>query len=327
MGRTERVLVTGGAGYIGSWVTRFLLEAGYEVVVLDRLLFGGKSLEGVLGHPRFQFVHGDVRDEKALAAAIDGADRVVHLAALVGEAACKKNPDESRAVNVTGTRNVATAAIESGVKQLVFFSTASSYGVQDISVLADETSQLNPVSLYAESKIESEGILAKTFDGQKSYYSVFRPSTVHGPSARMRFDLIVNHLTRDAYLDHKVEIFGGSLWRPLIWVGDAARCVVSALQANADAVRNQAFNLGNHGGNFRKIQVAEILREKLIPDLQIVQQHDDPDLRSYRVDFSKIEKVMGFKVVKPIEAAMADIIQMLELKVVDDPYDHKYRND
>ena len=252
---TQRVLVTGGAGYIGSWVTRFLLEAGLEVVVLDRLLFGGESLEAVLGHPRFRFIKGDIRDDAKLADAIEGADRVVHLAALVGEAACKKDADETRDVNIGGTRNVAMAARDAGVKQLVFFSTASSYGVQDTSVLADEETALNPVSLYAESKIESEGFLREAFEGRPTYYTVFRPSTVHGPSARMRFDLIVNHLTRDAFLDRKVEIYGGSLWRPLIWVGDAARGVAASLLADEDAVRNQVFNLGYTGGNLRKSQI------------------------------------------------------------------------
>ena len=319
------VLVTGGAGYVGSWVTRQLLAAGFRVTVFDNLMYGGKSLLGVLGHPNLQFIKGDIRDPNALDAAMTGVDRVVHLAAIVGEAACDKSPEVTKAINFTGAQNVARAARQNGAERLIFFSTCSSYGVQDTSVMADEQTQLNPVSVYAETKIDAERFLIDTSDGD-TICTIFRPATVHGLSARMRFDLIVNHFVRDAFDSHKLSIYGPDLWRPLMWVGDAAKAVELALRADESVVRDQVFNLGGTEGNYRKGEIGEIIKS-FLPGLELEYSGTDQDLRSYRVDFSKIRDRLGFTPSKTLEEAIGDVHQMLRAGIIADAHSAEYRND
>jgi len=319
-------MITGGAGYIGSWVVRRQLAAGNRVVVYDNLMYGGKSLMGVLGHPDLQFIQGDVRDPVALAEAMRGVDNVVHLAAIVGEAACDKSPDDTRAINFGGTQNVAAAARQNDVQRMIFFSTCSSYGVQDTSQLADENTQLNPVSLYAETKIDSEKYLQDSSDGAMAH-TIFRPATVHGASARMRFDLIVNHFVRDAYATGKLMIFAPEMWRPLIWVGDPAQAIELALTAEDEVIRDQVFNLGASESNYRKGEIGEIIKEKFIPSLELEYRDTDSDTRSYRVDFTKIRDRLGFTSSKTLEQAIGDVYVSLSSGMIQDPFDQEYRND
>lgn len=320
------VMITGGAGYIGSWVVKSQLAAGNRVVVYDNLMYGGKSLVGALGHPQLQIIQGDIRDQAALNDAMGGVDHVVHLAAIVGEAACDKSPDDTRAINFGGTQNVAQAARQNGVRRMVFFSTCSSYGVQDTSQLADENTELNPVSLYAETKIDSEKYLQDSSDGIMSQ-TIFRPATVHGASARMRFDLIVNHFVRDAYANGKLMIFAPEMWRPLIWVGDPAQAIELALSAEDEVVRDQVFNLGASESNYRKGEIGEIIKEKFIPHLELEYRDTDSDTRSYRVDFSKIKDRLGFTSSKTLEQAIGDVYQVLSTGMIKNPFDQEYRND
>ncbi len=324
--KKEKVLVTGGAGYIGSWVVSRLLASGYDVTSFDMLLFPQPSILGVLGHPAYRFIKGDIRKKDDIANAIQGMDYVVHLAAIVGEDACKKDPAFTRSVNLEGTRNVAEAVLEHRVKRMTFFSTCSSYGVQDTSQLANETTPVNPVSLYAETKIESEKYLLDQMKTGDSFCTIFRPATVHGPSARMRFDLMVNHFVKDAYQTGKLNIFGPDMWRPLIWVGDPAKAVELALKADPKAVRNQVFNLGDNSCNYRKRAIGEILKEKFMPNLALEFGGTDRDLRSYRVDFSKIEKQLGFILSKDLEQAIKDILVLLESGLIKDTSAKEYSN-
>jgi nucleoside-diphosphate-sugar epimerase len=320
------ILITGGAGYIGSWVTRRLLASGNQVVVLDNMMYSGKSLLGVLGHPNLRIIKGDVRQQADVDSAMDGVDHVVHLAAIVGEAACDKDPDVTRAINFGGTQNVARSARSHDVQRMVFFSTCSSYGVQDTSVLADEETELNPVSLYAETKIDSEKFLLDTSDGNM-LHTIFRPATVHGSSARMRFDLIVNHFVRDAYATGKLTIFAPDMWRPLVWVGDPAQAIELALNAEENLVRDEVFNLGGVDGNYTKGEIGEIIKRRVVPNLELEFSNNDPDLRSYRVDFNKIHDRLGFTSSKTLEQAIAEIHQTLETGMVEDPFAQEYRND
>lgn len=318
-----RVVVTGGAGYIGSWVTRWLLGAGYAVTVFDNFTFGSKSLLSILGHPHLKVVQGDVRDAGAVEQAVRGADHVVHLAAIVGEAACDQAPDASVAINVTGTQHVARAAATHGVKRLLVFSTCSSYGVQDTNQMATEETPVNPVSLYARTKLDAEQFLREEMRGL--VWTVLRPSTVHGASARMRFDLIVNHLVKDAFLTKKISIFGPQMWRPLMWVGDAGRAIELTLKADESVIRHQVFNVGATDANYRKGEIGEIIKRRW-PDLELEFTGKDKDLRSYRVDFSKIETQLGFRLSKSLDEAVEELHQMLVQGMVADPQLKEYAN-
>lgn len=325
MSESERVLVIGGAGYIGSWVTRHLLAEEFKVTVFDNLTFGGRSLLGVLGHPRYTFIKGDIRDRQALATAMKGIDHVIHLAALVGEAACDLSPEVTVAINFEGTKNVVKAAVNQGVRRLIFFSTCSSYGVQDTDQMATEETRLNPVSLYARTKIDAEKFLLDTMKRDLSR-TIFRPATVHGPSARMRFDLIVNHLVCDAVTKHRLSIYGPQMWRPLMWVGDAAKAVELALRAEHSAVRNEVFNVGATEANYRKGEIGEIVQKRAPTSMNLEYEGTDKDLRSYRVDFSKIKQRLGFTLSKTLDEAVADLFQLFAAGVIHDPDSSEYRN-
>ena len=186
-----RYLITGGAGYIGSVLTAELLGEGYYVKILDNLMHGGESLLPVLGHDRFEFMNGDVRNEEDLRGALTDVNNVVHLAAIVGDPASKKMPEETKEINLEATKRLVDLSKEKGIRRFIFFSTCSNYGTSDSDKLSDENTPLNPISLYAETKVEAEKyVLASVGSGFAP--CVFRVSTVFGTSPRMRFDLTVN---------------------------------------------------------------------------------------------------------------------------------------
>ncbi len=321
----KKVLVTGGAGYIGSTVVRHLLCSGYTVYVLDNLIQGSDGVNCFLGYGTYNFVKGDIRDYDLLNELVKKVDYVAHLAAIVGESACKVDPELSKSTNIDGTKNIIRSSLENKIKRLIFVSTCSSYGVQDTKIMAKEDTPLNPVSLYAETKISMEEHLRKNYDNELSY-TIIRPSTVHGPSPRMRFDLIVNHFVKDAVLNGKLDIFGGNLWRPLMWVGEFGRAIDKIFSSDLKLVKNQIFNLGNTKDNRKKAEVAEIIKEKFIPNLKIKYSGQDQDLRSYKVDFSKIEKTLDFKLEKTIEKAIEELIFSLQNNLFKDPNSSKYKN-
>ena len=322
---SKKVLVTGGGGYIGSTLVRHLLTRGYQVKVLDNCSMGSDGIMSFLGYPTYSFIRGDIRDLDIVKESMKDVEFVVHLAAIVGEPACRKFEDDAKTINLDGTMNIFNSAVANKVKRFVFFSTCSSYGVQDTNVMANEETELNPVSLYAETKIQMEEYIKKNIPDDMSY-TVMRPSTVHGPSPRMRFDLIVNHLVKDAVVHKKLEIFGGNLWRPLMWVGEAGRAVEKVLSANKEIIHNQVFNLGNTENNVKKKEIAEIIKSKFMPDLDIQYQNEDEDLRSYRVDFSKIEKSLDFKLQKTLDKAIEELFYLCSNSLITDYESIKYRN-
>ncbi len=321
----KKILVTGGAGYVGSATVRHLLSLDYEVFVIDNLLQGSDGVNCFIGYPTYKFIKGDISDQKLLEEIIKKVDFVVHLAAIVGEGACKKEPDLTRKTNIDATKTLINLCSKNKIQRLIFFSTCSSYGIQDTNIMANEETQLNPVSLYAESKISMEDYLKKNYDPELSY-TILRPSTVHGPSPRMRFDLIVNHLCKDAILYNKLEIFGGNLWRPLMWVGEVGRIVDIILKSEISLVKNEIFNLGNTHANMKKKEIAEIIKNKFLPNINLKYSGEDKDLRSYKVDFSKIENKLNFKLEKNIEKAVDELLFTLKNKIFSDPENKKYRN-
>ena len=274
-------LVTGGAGYVGSILVDELLRRGRAVRVLDSLIHGSvPSLLGAWTHENFEFLRGDVRDAEARRAALEGVDDVVHLAAIVGDPACARDPELAREVNLEATRKVVADAQAAGVRRLIFASTCSNYGkMADPEVLATEEFELRPVSLYAETKVAAElEVLAHSRNGLQA--ACLRFATVHGASPRMRFDLTVNEFARDVSLGKELVVFGEQFWRPYVHVRDAARAICTALEAPADAIDGEVFNVGDTAENYRKLDIVELLRER-VPDASISFVHKDEDPRDY----------------------------------------------
>jgi len=316
------VLVIGGAGYIGSVLVRRLLAQGYSVTVLDALLYGGDSIADLEGRPGFSLVEGDFRNVEVVVQALQFADAVVHLGALVGDPACALDERLTVEVNLAATRMIAEAARGFGVQRFIFASTCSVYGAANH--MLDERSALNPVSLYARTKIESERVLLGLNDGSFEPV-VLRFATIHGLSPRPRFDLVVNLLAARAVCEKSITIFGGEQWRPFVHVKDAVEAIVKCLQAPPYAVAGQVFNVGSNDQNHQIARLGELMKE-LIPDVQIRQKEDDVDVRNYRVSFSKISQRLGFVAHHTVRDGILEIKAAVADGRISDYRDARYSN-
>jgi len=321
-----KVLVTGAAGYIGSVLVRQLLENDYSVRGFDILRFGGESLIGVYNHPNFEFVKGDIRNEQALQSAIENVDAVVHLAAIVGDPACAKEPDLAKETNYSASRKLIDLCNNSkNVKRFVFASTCSNYGKMDGDSFVKEESPLNPVSLYAKLKVKFETYLLDSDTHDDFIPTSLRFSTVYGLSPRPRFDLTVNEFVREITLGRELEIFGEQFWRPYCHVEDLARACITVLESDSELVDHQVFGVGDTGENYQKKTIAEEILN-VIPDAKINYVAKDEDPRDYRVDFSKITDTLGYSITKTVPDGIREIHRIISDGVISDPDSKMYRN-
>lgn len=322
----SRILVTGGAGYVGSVLVEELFAHGHPVRVLDSLAHGSiPSLLQMWGREGFEFNRGDVRDKEARSKALADVGGVVHLAAIVGDPACRREPELAREVNLEATQALLDEAEHAGVERFVFASTCSNYGrMAHGTQLATEELELRPVSLYAETKVAAElDVLERARNGLAT--TCLRFATVYGASPRMRFDLTVNEFTRDMALGPELVVFGEQFWRPYIHVRDAARAARMALEAPLEAMSGQVFNVGETSENYRKLDIVELLRERF-PDAAVRFVHRDEDPRDYRVSFEKVKEQLGFDAQWSVAAGIDEVSSLLESGLVSDPFAAMYRN-
>jgi nucleoside-diphosphate-sugar epimerase len=319
------VTVTGGAGYVGALLTRELLEAGADVCVLDSLLHHQDEVAAQLERDGARLIRGDVRDEAARGEALDGAEVLVHLAGIVGDPACARDPAHSQAVNVDATRAIVGDARRAGVGRVVFASTCSNYGrMGDPTVPIDERGKLHPVSLYAEQKVAAEQMLLD-LDQSDLSATCLRFATVYGAAPRMRFDLTVNEFTRDLWAGRTLEVFGEQFWRPYVHAGDAGRAVTLVLRAAPADVAGQVFNIGNSDENYRKLDLVELITQRLgRGDVEYVSRTEDP--RDYKVSFERIKDELGFEPVNRVPTGIDELVGALEEKRFGDPFSPRYSN-
>jgi nucleoside-diphosphate-sugar epimerase len=320
--QVRRVLVIGGAGYIGSALVRQLLDKGYEVRVLDQLLYGLDPIRSLVAHPRLEVQQGDFRQVDKVVQAMRGIDAVVHLGGIVGDPACALDEELTIEVNVMATRLVAEVAKMSRVNRLIFASSCSVYGAAEEGL--DERSLLRPVSLYARSKIASERLLAGMADEHFSPI-ILRFATIYGLSGRTRFDLVVNLLTAKAVVDGEMTVFGGDQWRPFVHVQDAAGAILSMIEAPLGRVRNQVFNVGSEEQNYTINQVAGIIKS-MVPGATLSISDSDGDRRDYRVRFDKIRRTVAFTPAWTIEQGIEQVMSAIESGQVRDYRDPLYSN-
>jgi nucleoside-diphosphate-sugar epimerase len=320
-----RTLITGGAGYIGMLLADELLSAGRDVTVLDVLLHGQHEQAAALRERGVEVVEGDIRDPAARARALRGADAVVHLAAIVGDPACARDPDLAQAVNVDASKALADEAAAAGVERFVMASTCSNYGrMADPTVPIDETGVLAPVSLYAEQKVAVERHLL-TLDPPPFAVTCLRFATVYGVAPRMRFDLTVNEFTRDLWADRRLEVFGEQFWRPYVHVRDAARGIRTVLEAPVDAVAGEVYNVGDSAENYRKLDLVERIRAQ-IDRGEVSFVHRDEDPRDYKVAFEKIRERLGYAVTMTVPDGIAEVAEALDAGRFADAFGTRYRN-
>ena len=312
----------GGAGYIGSALLPMMLAKGYKVRLLDMLLFGTEPIEEILDHPNLEIMQADFRFIDKVVEAMQDVDAVVHLGGLVGDPACALDEELTIEINVMATRMIAEVAKGSGVGTFIFASTCSVYGASD--QLLDERSELNPVSLYARSKIASEKVILKMADHTFTPV-ILRLGTIYGLSGRTRFDLVINLLTAKAFLDDEITIYGGDQWRPFLHVSDAGRAIMMILDSPSGLVSNQTFNVGSNEQNYTINQIGEII-QNLIPTAKIIHLGDDVDKRNYWVNFNKIRGTLGFSPEWTIQDGIKQVIEALESGKVKDYRDAKYSN-
>lgn len=320
------ILVTGGAGYVGSALTPLLLNAGHNVRVLDHLAYGGESLLGVWCHPGFEFVRGDVCDRATIRAALSGQDAVVHLAAIVGDPACARHPALARATNLDASLALIEESRGAGVGRFIFASTCSNYGkMKDADLYVDEESELSPISLYAETKVAVEMELLRGGGKHGWCPTPLRFSTVYGVSPRMRFDLTVNEFTMEMLTKKHLTVFGEQFWRPYVHVCDAARAIHLVLGSPAESVGGYVFNVGATDQNFQKLQLVEMIRP-YAPDALVEFVHKDEDPRDYRVSFSRITSQLGYKTSRTVPQGIAELARLVRENIVGNFGDGKYRN-
>lgn len=321
----KSTLVTGGAGYLGSIVVDELLARGHRVRAVDSLLHGSvPSLMLAWGHEGFEFVRGDVRDRSLMTSVLEDVDDVVHLAAIVGDPACARQPDLAKEVNQDATSALLDDARSAGVERFVFASTCSNYGKLAGDDYATEEFELAPVSLYAETKVGAELEVLAAANGELVPTCV-RLATVFGTSPRMRFDLTVNEFTRDVALDQDLVVYGEQFWRPYIHSRDAARAVRTVLDAPLEKASSQVYNAGNTGENYRKLDLVELLKERVpTADVQFVKKDEDP--RDYRVSFERIERELGYQTQRTVPQGIDEVTNLLRSGLLDDPFASIYRN-
>ena len=293
--------------------------------MVDCLLHGQGDVFKALRREGATMVRLDLCDPGAPVAAVAEADAVIHLAAIVGDPACARQPKLSQAVNVDASLALIQAARASGVARFIFASTCSNYGrMADSTVAIDEQGELRPVSLYARQKVAVERMLLET-DSAPPVTTCLRLATVYGPSERMRFDLTVNQFTRDIWAGRRLEVYGERFWRPYLHVRDAARSLRAVLEAREDRVMREVFNVGRTDENYRKLDLVEIVRAQLGDgDVVFVQRDEDP--RDYRVSFEKFRRQIGHMPQRRVPEGVAGVVDALTQDRFGDPFDDRHTN-
>jgi nucleoside-diphosphate-sugar epimerase len=316
----DRILVVGGAGYIGSMVCRKLLATGHKVRVLDCLMYGDFPIQELLANPSFELFVGDCRNIQSVVSAMKGVKSVIHLAAIVGDPACEQDRQTAREVNYAATRMLIEIAKGYGVERFVFASSCSVYGASDF--LMDENSMVGPVSFYGQTKVDSEKALLSS--GTPDFHPiVLRLATVFGNGYRPRFDLVVNLLTAKAYQDEVITIFNGQQWRPFIHVQDVVEGILKVLNAPLSVVSGQTFNVGDSRLNYTLTEIAHKILAAF-PKAR-VQYVESSDRRNYRVSFEKIAS-LGFHCTFTIDDGVAELKKALEEGLIRDYTDSRYHN-
>lgn len=331
MSNTRHVLITGGAGYLGSCLVGELLRDGKRVTVVDDLLYGGESLLSYLSHPGFHFFKADVWESRALQTALRSdwprPDAVIHLAALAGFPACQSvGRQVAWRYNVEATEHVFEQACQLEVPRFLYISTYSNYGMSESGGPVTEETPMNPQSLYAETKVASEQFL---LDQQRSSCAplIFRLSTVYGLSPRPRFDVIVNQFVWEAFRNHELMIYQRGYTRSFVHIDDAVRGIILGLEANQDRIRGEVYNLGDPAGNKSKDKIVELILKRL-PETTV--RYKDitfgGDMRDLSVSFDKIQQAFDFRPQKTVEDGIREVLHAIQQGIIEDPSHNRYRN-
>jgi len=300
-----KILVTGGAGYIGSILVPELLRAGHEATVIDSFLYNQSSLLDVCNFKNLNLIRGDVRNEKLIGEYIKGKDFIIPLAAIVGAPACDADPVAAKTINLEAIKKILELR-EKGQK-IIYPNTNSGYGIGQQGAYCDETTPLNPISLYGKLKVEAEKTLLEAGDS-----ITLRLATVFGVSPRMRLDLLVNDFVYRAVSDRFVVLFEAHFKRNYIHVRDVSAAFIHAME-NFDKMKNEPYNVGLSYANLSKMELCHEIKKQL-PDFYFSEAKigEDPDKRNYIVSNEKIEKT-GFRPKISLQEGIEELIKSYQV--------------
>jgi nucleoside-diphosphate-sugar epimerase len=318
----KTVLVTGGAGYVGSVLVPKLLKAGYHVKVIDLYIYGDQVLDAVKDDPHLQQIKGDLRDRSLIEKIIPGCDAVIHLACISNDPSFELDPGLGKSINYDAFVHLVEIAKNSGVKRFIYASSSSVYGIKKTENVSEEL-PLEPLTDYSKYKaLCEEVLLAQRAPGFTTL--VLRPATVCGYSPRLRLDLTVNILTNHAVNNGKITVFGGQQKRPNIHIEDMTDLYVKCLQYPDEKIDGKIFNAGYE--NHKVQEIADMVRNVVGESVEIVTTPTD-DHRSYHVSSEKIKKELGFVPQHTIEEAVEDLVKAFNAGVIPDPMtDIRYYN-
>jgi len=327
----KHVVITGGAGFIGSFLTGELLRLGMKVTVIDDLVYGGESLIGYLSHPNFHFAKANVTEPRAIHSNLPSTwekpSALVHLAAIVGFPACQSvGRQVAWRYNVEATERVYDQAVQLGVDRFVFASTYSNYGLSPDGKPVTEETPLTPQSLYAETKIAAERFLLAKEESTCTPL-IFRLATLYGLSPRPRFDLIINQFVLEAWTKRELLIYQRGYSRSFIHIHDAVRGFVLGLQAPAETVRCQIYNLGSESGNYTKDQIVELVLKRM-PETVVTYKDMTfgGDMRDITVSFEKIQRELDFHTRFTPDDGIREVLHAVRTGLISNPHDPRYRN-
>jgi nucleoside-diphosphate-sugar epimerase len=325
----RNILVTGGAGYVGSGLLSDLLTEGYSVTCVDNLMFGGESLLSIWHHKKFKFYNCDINNTNKFDQIFSENNfyGVIHLAAIVGDPACKLYTDLAYKTNWISSKWLIERSKIAGVSKFIFASTCSNYGkMEDPEAYVDEDSRLAPVSLYADLKVKFEKYMLNEMQKLDGFSPTsLRFSTVYGISPRMRFDLTVNEFTKELALGRELIIFGEKFWRPYCHVKDFSNAFITVLNSSNEKVAYNVFNVGDTNENYTKQMLVNEIK-KVLPDSKIkyIAKEDDP--RDYKVNCDKIKKELGFKISMTVPDGIKEINHAIRENLIKDTENQKYYN-
>lgn len=304
-----KILITGGAGYIGSTLIPLLLNKNYKVTVLDNLKFGGDAIMPFFRNQNFQFINGDIRDKGLLEKTVKDKDIIIHLAAIVGYPACRKEPELAESVNYKATKLL--SSLVSSNQYVLYGSTGSNYGA--IEEICTENTPLNPLSLYAQTKTLAEEQLLNN-----NTTIAYRFATAFGVSPRLRLDLMINDFTYKAVSEGYMVVYEKHFMRTFIHVYDIARAWLYAVE-NLDKMKNQVFNVGSDKMNYSKKDICDIIEKKTGALFHYADIGEDADKRNYTVSYKKINDI-GFTTTITVEEGIDELIKASTAVLFKSPY-------
>jgi len=304
-----KILITGGAGYVGTSLIPQLLNKNFKVHVYDSLLFGGDAIIPFFRHPNFTFTKGDVRDFDALQKVVKDADIVIHLAAIVGFPACRKDPDLAKTVNVDGTKNVINATTNDQL--IIYGSTGSNYG--DVEDICTEDTPLNPLSIYGQTKTLAERMI---MENRKAI--AWRFATAFGVSPRLRFDLLVNDFTYKAVKEGYLVVYEKHFMRTFIHVSDMGRAFIFGIE-NQNKMTGNVYNVGSEKMNYSKEQICELISKQTKAYIHYADVGEDADKRNYVVSYNKINE-LGYDTTITVEEGIEEMVRVCQAIEFRNPY-------